>query len=176
MNWPTPVAITSFSGKWRFLSNFWRCKIITPISTGKVVETSSVENAYQARKFFHIGNPDLELEILQGCSPGEAKRIARENDDLLHPEWTDIKVSVMDALLWQKFHPDVNPTLAKKLLSTENYTLVEGNTWNDTFWGAVWDQRAFDMGLTNPYVPISGWVGKNTLGMLLTLQRNRLRE
>lgn len=168
------MAITSFSGKWRFLSNFWQCKVMTSISAGEVVETISVENAYQARKFFHLGNPDLELKILQDCGPGEAKTIARKNDHLVDPNWKDIKVSVMDALLWQKFHPDINPTLTEKLLSTENSLLMEGNTWNDTFWGAVWDQRAFDLGLENPYIPILGWVGKNTLGTLLTLHRNRL--
>ena len=39
----------------------------------------------------------------------------------------------MKQLIFRKFHS--NPSLIEKLLTTKDATLIEGNTWGDTFWG-----------------------------------------
>lgn len=44
------------------------------------------------------------------------------------------------------------------LLNTGEAELIEGNTWGDKFWGAVWDKEL-------------GWVGQNWLGKLLMEER-----
>ena len=45
----------------------------------------------------------------------------------------DVKVKLMFVLVTEKFKQ--NPELKQKLLETGNQELIEGNTWNDTFWG-----------------------------------------
>ena len=62
----------------------------------------------------------------------------------------------MRDLLAQKFA--VHTQLAQMLLLTGDALLVEGNTWNDTFWG------------------VCAGVGHNNLGLLLMQQRLYLKE
>ena len=54
--------------------------------------------------------------------------------------------------------------LAVKLLDTYPLELIEGNYWNDTFWGMV---KIRDKG-------INGWVGYNKLGQILMRVRQEL--
>ena len=76
----------------------------------------------------------------------------------LRPDWEGIKLATMEGLLRQKFAP--GSELARKLLATQPLTLVEGNTWNDSYWGCV---------KTN-----DKWVGDNNLGILLMKIREDL--
>lgn len=132
--------ITSFSGSYGFLSNFHK----RPFRMHGVVFRTS-EHAYQAWKV--LLDDDRE-KVIQADTPGKAKKIA--NNCLRRPEWEAIKVSVMMAVLMQKFQDDA---LAKKLVETGQRQLVEGNTWGDTFWG------------------VCNGKGKNTLGVLLMAVR-----
>ena len=52
-----------------------------------------------------------------------------------------------------------NPKLKEQLLSTGDAILIEGNTWNDRYWG----------------VDASSGVGKNHLGKLLMKIRSELK-
>jgi predicted NAD-dependent protein-ADP-ribosyltransferase YbiA (DUF1768 family) len=52
---------------------------------------------------------------------------------VLAPDWPDRKIAVMRELLRSKFAP--GSELADKLLATGDAELVEGNDWEDTFWG-----------------------------------------
>jgi predicted NAD-dependent protein-ADP-ribosyltransferase YbiA (DUF1768 family) len=61
----------------------------------------------------------------------------------------------MEELLRQKFS---NPVMARKLLDTDENVLVEGNDWNDTFWG------------------VCNGKGENHLGILLMKTRKALSE
>lgn len=140
------LPIDSFRAEYAFLSNFYPC----PISyKGNVYPT--LENAYQAAKF---QDPRTRGAFVN-CPPGIAKRKARfyvRRDD-----WEDVKVTVMGALLREKFSPADNPELCKMLLSTGSRKLIEGNTWGDTFWGVCNGQ------------------GDNMLGVLLMQVRDRVR-
>ena len=51
-----------------------------------------------------------------------------------------------------------NPDLAKKLLATGDALLIEGNTWNDRYWGVCRGK------------------GENRLGILLMLVREDLQK
>ena len=63
----------------------------------------------------------------------------------------------MKELLRRKFSI---PYLRDLLLNTENATLIEGNTWNDTFWG----------------IDLKTGKGQNHLGKLLMEIREELKE
>lgn len=113
-------AIISFDGSYRWLSNFWRIDIQYE---GRVYYSS--ENTYQAAKA-----PNEFREEFESCTPGCSKRLG--GTVRLSSQWDERKVEIMRAILELKFAPGT--PLAEKLLATENRQLVEGNTWNDTFW------------------------------------------
>ncbi len=115
------MAITSFTGFYSFLSNFFAVRV-----TLDAHEYPSVENAYQAAKTLHYAR---RIE-LQTCSAAQAKRIGRSLP--LRADWEQIKEQVMLDLLRQKF---THPSLALRLLETGDQDLVEGNYWGDTYWG-----------------------------------------
>lgn len=114
--------IDSFSGVYRFLSNFYPCPIVYE---GALYP--SLEHAFQAAKT--IDGVEREWVRL-APRPGEAKRRGRrvtKRDD-----WDDIRINVMRELLFQKFN---DPQLRQRLLNTGDTQLIEGNDWGDVFWG-----------------------------------------
>lgn len=116
------MAIDSFSGKYRFLSNFH------PVDVGyEGVVYPSVEHAYQAAKTLNVG---LRSAIRMAGSPGAAKKMGRAV--LLRPDWEEAKLKVMAELLERKF---AHPGLRAMLLATGEEELIEGNTWGDQIWG-----------------------------------------
>lgn len=116
--------IESFSGEHRFLSNFY--KLPQPIEWEGLFYPST-EHAFQAAKTL---DPIQRSRIQAASTPGEAKRLGRSVT--LRHGWDDMRVFVMDSLLWLKFS---HPILRRWLLETGDAELVEGNTWGDTFWG-----------------------------------------
>jgi ribA/ribD-fused uncharacterized protein len=113
--------IDSFTGQYRWLSNFAPCQV-----TMDGVTYPSVENAYQAAKTL---KPILR-EAFEDVPPGVAKRQGRMIT--LRPDWEQVKEQVMLDLLRRKFH---HPLYCLKLLATGTAELVEGNYWGDTYWG-----------------------------------------
>jgi ribA/ribD-fused uncharacterized protein len=136
--------IDSFSGIFRFLSNFYSAPVYYE---GITYPTS--EHAFQAVKTVDE-NQRLNVAMLE--TPGEAKKYGKTVR--LRPAWDDVRVGVMGEIVEAKFKQ--NPKLLEKLLATGDIELVEGNTWNDTFWG-VCDGK-----------------GENYLGKVLMEVRHRL--
>lgn len=114
--------INSFSGKYRFLSNFYP----SPIKMGDLVY-DTVEHAYQAAKCVE---PLDRLMIRDATTPGIAKQLGRRV--AIRDDWEEVKVQVMHKLLQMKFKSEY---LKDMLLDTGDVELIEGNTWGDTFWG-----------------------------------------
>ena len=114
--------IEEFQGEYRFLSNFYPCAVKFD---GQFYPT--VEHAYQAAKTYDKAAQNV---IRQAEKPGQAKRLGRRVT--LRPDWERVKESVMIGLLRQKFS---EPVLQKRLLATGQRELIEGNDWNDTYWG-----------------------------------------
>jgi len=137
--------IKEFQGRYRFLSNFWLCKISYE---GRVWR--SVEHAYQAAK---CKLEEDKLSIFDIVKPGEAKRFGRIVR--MRQDWEEVKLSIMEALIWEKFK---DSTLRQWLINTGNKTLQEGNHWHDTFWG----------------VDLQTGQGENHLGKLLMKVRKGL--
>lgn len=115
--------ISSFSGEFRFLSNFYMINV-----RFRKHAYRSGEHAYQASKMRDEEDRDLVSRCL---TPGAAKRLARTLP--MDPDWEEKKVRVMRMVVIRKFqqHDD----LRDKLLATDPRELIEGNHWGDTFWG-----------------------------------------
>lgn len=87
----------------------------------------SVEHAYQAAK------TEVAAErgrIRQTASPAEARKMGRTVT--LREGWDELRLPVMAGLLQQKF---AQATYRDALLATGEALILEGNTWNDTFFG-----------------------------------------
>ena len=65
------------------------------------------------------------------AAPGDAKHLGAKAP--LREDWYKIKESVMRKALTYKFSQNLD--IAKKLVSTDGFMLIEGNTWHDNFWG-----------------------------------------
>lgn len=134
--------IDSFQGAYRFLSNFWPAKVVLD-----GIEYDSVEHAYVASKTLN----EIARKDIAGMTPGQSKRYGRTLK--LRPDWEEVKLTIMEDLVRQKFK---RPDLAKLLRSTGKAELIEGNTWGDTFWG------------------VCRGVGENNLGKILMRVRAEL--
>ena len=137
--------ITKFRGQYGWLSNFspakvWLCGFDYP----------TVEHAYQASK---MRDHEWQMQIRHRPSPIDAKEMGKCCD--LRPDWEEIKLTVMEYFLRQKFHI---PYLKAKLLATGDAEIIEGNEWGDTYWGVCRGQ------------------GENHLGILLMQVREELRK
>lgn len=136
--------INEFRGETRWLSNF-----VGQITTrdGRVWPT--VEHAYQASKTKNRA----EQEAVRACAtPGKAKRMGRKVT--MREDWDKVKLGYMRYFTSLKYTQ--NEDLADRLRGTGTQELVEGNTWNDTFWG------------------VCKGVGQNQLGKAIMLVRNNL--
>lgn len=143
--------ITSFRGEYNFLSNFYCTKPFT--YNGMLF--SNVECAFQSQKTL-----DREKQILfQYKTPKDAKRLGKTVP--LRSDWEEVKRDIMLDLLRIKFS---DLELRQKLLNTGDETLVEGNTWGDRYWGAVYDAQRHK------------YIGKNYLGKLLMQVREEIRN
>lgn len=127
--------IRGFFGEYRYMSNFH----LSPVVFDGVTYPC-VENAFQAAKTFDLEQrkPFVTLE------PGQAKRAGRKVQ--LREDWEQVKDSVMEDLVRQKFS---QKELKDKLLATGDTYLEETNWWKDTYWG------------------VCNGIGKNTLGKIL---------
>lgn len=120
-----PDEIREFRGEYRWLSNFWPAKV----TLDGEEEYASVEHAYQAAKF---EDEDDRAFIAAAPTPGSAKHRAATMKERVRDDWHDVNVTIMAGLVEQKFR---DPELARRLLATGDAKLIEGNTWDDTFWG-----------------------------------------
>ena len=114
--------ITSFSGAYAFLSNFYPCEVMLDGEWYK-----SVEHAYQAAKTLNL---EERRRIASMPTPGKAKRAGRAVK--LRENWEQIKCQVMLQLLRQKFS---DARLKELLLDTKDAELIEVNNHKDNYWG-----------------------------------------
>ena len=138
--------IDSFRGDYFFLSNFYPAQV-----TIDGLTYQNNEAAFQAQKVL-----DLEAKkAFTALAPKEAKRRGRQVP--LRPDWEKVKNGIMEEIVRAKFLQ--NKDLREKLLATGDALLVEGNTWNDRYWGV--DKRSR--------------TGKNYLGQILMKVRSDLQ-
>ena len=139
-----PDIITRFRGPFKFLSNLYP----TPI-TYKGNTYCCLEAAYQAQKSL---DPAIQERFANIRLPYKARGMG-QRIKTIRPDWFDIRISIMEELLYIKFS---HPQLKEWLQCTGQSKIVECNTWGDTFWG------------------IYNGVGENHLGTLLMKVRDTL--
>jgi N-glycosidase YbiA len=143
--------ITDFRGDHDFLSNFYP----SPLKL-EGAEYPTLEHAFQAAKTF---DHDLRRKVRQAKSPSEAKRMGARLER--RKDWFNVSLQLMEDLVRQKFTRYAD--LRVKLIATGDALLIEGNTWDDRFYGCVWDSHKGE------------WVGENHLGRLLMKVREEIR-
>jgi len=127
-NSPQPYAehtsekIASFTGPYRFLSNFFPARV-----TYKGVTYLNAEAAYQAQK---CRNPADKYQF-KNLFPSKAKSLGKQVP--LKEDWKEICRDETKGVVLSKFSQ--NPELREQPLETGNIPLIEKNHWGDTFWG-----------------------------------------
>lgn len=136
--------IDRFRGKYMYLSNFYEI----PVEYDGITYQNN-EAAFQAQK---VLTHDERLEFAD-LNPKKAKKLGRRVN--LRADWNDVKDNYMYEICKAKFiqHPD----LFEKLLDTGDEELIEGNAWNDTYWG------------------VCNGKGKNKLGKILMKIRKEIK-
>lgn len=142
-----PRIIDSFRDEYFFLSNFY----IRPVYY-KGHWYKSSEHAFQAQK---ATNEADRQYVADAPTPAASKRRGREI--LCRGDWDEIKIPEMGMIVYCKFSQ--NEWLRNKLCETNDAILIEGNWWQDGFWGMVKDTQG-------------NWVGDNYLGRIITSVRN----
>ena len=142
----TISTIDSFRGKYYFLSNFFPAEV-----TYNGLTYQNNEAAFQAQKTYSK-EERIEFTTLE---PRDAKRRGRRVR--LRRDWEQVKDRIMEEIVRAKFSQ--NEELKEQLLATGDAQLVEGNRWNDRYWG----------------VDIRSGVGENHLGKILMKVRSELR-
>jgi len=136
------MKIEEFQGTYRWLSNFWPVPIVYDGITYE-----STEVAYQAAKT----NNRKVREIFAKLTAAESKTLGQ--NIIIRPDWDAVKLDVMEEVLRYKFS---NSEMRRKLIATGDAELIEGNNWNDTFWG------------------VCKGVGQNHLGKLIMKIRDEI--
>ena len=134
--------IDKFEGRYAFLSNFFEAPV-----KFHGLRFRNNEAAFQSMK-------TSDREQFVNLRANEAKRLGRKVK--LREDWESVKDNIMYEIVVEKFKQ--NQDLKFKLLDTGDAELVEGNWWNDTYWG------------------VCEGVGENKLGKILMKVREELRN
>jgi ribA/ribD-fused uncharacterized protein len=126
--------IDRFNGEHAFLSNFATSRIEMDGLT-----YPTVEHAYQAAKTLNAYQRGV---IRVAMTPGKAKRLGKKVD--MQPDFNGKRLAVMLELVSKKFEI---PELADKLIATGGEELIEGNYWNDTYWGVCQGKGLNNLGI-----------------------------
>ena len=133
--------INNFRNEYSWLSNFYDSPVVIDGLTYR-----NAESAYQATKCADPNNRQRFIDL----TGAQAKRLGRTLR--MDPDWERKKFGVMYKIVEDKFLR--NTTLMRWLQETGDQELVEGNTWNDTYWG------------------VCGGKGENNLGIILMTIRS----
>lgn len=140
----TDGAITDLHGPYYWLDNFYPFPMVVDGET-----YATVENYYQAMKAV---DPAHAATIRESPDPGFAKSFG--NRIPIRPDWERIKIGVMKRGIDAKFS---DLRLRSRLYRTGERVIIEGNSWNDRFWGQC---------------PLGD--GDNWLGRLLMAKRSEI--
>lgn len=148
--------INSFTGRYRFLSNFYPVEI-----EHQGIKYPSVEHYYVAMKIKGDQQIDGKYLTMNDCreaiskipDAGKVKKLGKILK--IRKDWDQVK---MDIMLWAIREKFKNEDLKQMLLDTSEKELIEGNWWGDQYWG------------------VCNGKGDNNLGKILMRVRNELRQ
>ena len=128
-----------------------------PITIGCLHFRTS-EALYQCCRFPKY--PDIQRQIMPQNSPMIAKEISRENTQLTRNDWNNTRIKIMQWCLYAKLI--CNWHKFGELLDSSGDKAIVENSYNDDFWGALWDGSCY--------------CGVNALGRLLMRTRETYRK
>lgn len=148
--------INSFTGRYRFLSNFYPVEI-----EHQGIKYPSVEHYYVAMKIKGDQQIDGKYLTMNDCretiskmpDAGKVKKLGKILK--IRKDWDQVK---MDVMIWGIREKFKNEDLKQMLLDTSEKELIEGNWWGDQYWG------------------VCNGKGDNNLGKILMRVRNELRQ
>lgn len=149
--------IERFRGENYIYSNMYEFEV--PIVGPDGIEAHTTEQPYMASKF---EDPEVRAAIMTTRDGRAAKSLAKELKAKGIPEiegWHEAKIPVMTTVVDLKFR--ANHNLADRLIDTGDQMIVEGNPWEDRFWGVS---------------PVGSNNGQNNLGKILMNLRRQLTE
>lgn len=150
-NYNANSKVVGFTGDYRFLSNFYNCKIYLD---GKLYK--SVEAAYVASKTLDEEVKET-VRLFDRAADAKAYTKIIISSGKQRTDWCDeVRLEVMERLLRAKFS-DTNKELKEKLIATGDKELIEANIWGDRFFGVCRGE------------------GQNHLGKLLMKIRGELK-
>lgn len=135
--------IESFNGAYRYLSNFYDAPVLY-----NGIMYDNAEAAYQAQK-----QPE-KAEMFKHINGSKAKKDGATLT--LRPDWDQVKDQIMYEIVKEKFTRNIY--LGARLVSTGNIPIIEGNYWNDTYWGVCKGK------------------GQNKLGKIIMRVRDELKQ
>ena len=138
-------SIKEFRGKNFFLSNFFEAPV-----TWQGITYLNNEAAFQSAKVLTKEGREWFSKLPPNKAKSKGRNVRLRND------WEEVKDNIMYEICYCKFSQ--NEDLRRKLISTGNALLVEGNNWNDKYWG------------------MCNGVGKNKLGKILMKIREELKN
>ena len=152
--------IDSFSGKYRYMSNFFpartriKVKYLHPNIQKKFrkdydFEGTTSEHCFQAAKMTNLEDFNRVISVNTPSLANNFGRLLPIRDD-----WDDIRLEIMYLVVMDKFKR--NKVIRELLKRTKEAELIEGNTWGDQFWGVCKGE------------------GKNHLGKILMEVRSKL--
>lgn len=118
-----PLTINSFSGEYSWLSNM---ELLEKPIIHEDISYYSVENFYQAMKT----TDEITRVSIANVPPRKSKNFSRKI--VLRPDWEQVKVIIMAYGINEKFNAD---KLKNKLMNTGDVEIIEGNYWQNKFWG-----------------------------------------
>lgn len=161
------MTIERFRGEHFYLSNMYPLRV--PILALCKIEVPTSEHVYMSGRFV---DPDVQRAVAEvRADPADPKRHSDglAAKDLAHDfidegaeqlaDWEVARVGLMYVAVRRKFSQ--NPDIALKLAQTGGQDIVEGNTWDDRFWGVD---------------PPGSKDGKNQLGLILMRVRAELAQ
>ena len=161
INWSDNI-IFQFNGNYSFLSTFFPSIIILNLYVNneyKPIKFKDIETAYEYGKAYFAHDCINMKNILNTMSPRDAQIIGNNNIKFLNENdlinWENNKFQWMYNINYEKFNQNID--LQIKLVETYPKILINGNIWNDKYWGySLQDQT-----------------GSNNLGIILMLIRDR---
>ncbi len=119
------------TGYYGFMSNFFYCDIIDPLS-GLTFPTSEHYFMYYKCMQFDSTNQEVLQEIAAAKSPKAVKQLGRKVKNFNEEEWDRVRYDVMKAGLILKFQQ--NDEIRRRLINSGNKVLYEASPY-DRIWG-----------------------------------------
>ena len=139
--------IEQFRGVNRFLSNFFQFTI-----QYEDEKYASAEHLFQS---FKATNEENRKKIAKALTPALAKQYGNKIE--CRKDWDEVRIEMMEKAVRAKFK---SPHLKQMLIDTKDAILIEGNYWNDSFWG----------------VNLETGLGENHLGKILMKIREEIKD